>query len=166
MRPAGKIDGNQGLMEKFADHLYSAYCLCRERLVEWLCDACGIQLQPEDISRVQTRLGSKSETDFIVRHGGLLSFCMVSESGPGPQSWASGFTTTNWRRRRGAPPPRLTAATADFARSLRISRGRCCVPRLWQSHENTGAPNGSYASPWYLGRPRSMCVAGWRRMLG
>ena len=42
---------------------------------------------------MQTRLGSKSETDFIVRHGGLLSFCMVSESGPGPRSWASGFTT-------------------------------------------------------------------------
>jgi len=30
--------------------------------------------------------------------GGLLSCFMVSELGPGPQSWASGFTTTKWRR--------------------------------------------------------------------
>eukprot|EP01043_Picozoa_sp_COSAG02_P047536 COSAG02_NODE_4567_length_5211_cov_1170.642606_1_plen_91_part_00 len=40
--------------------------LCRERLGCRVCDACGIELQLENISRVQTRLGSKTETASFV----------------------------------------------------------------------------------------------------
>ena len=41
----------------------SAYCLMSiHSLLGDLCDACGIKLQLGNISRVQTRLGSKTET--------------------------------------------------------------------------------------------------------
>ena len=40
-----------------------AYCLMSiHSLLGDLCDACGINLQLGNISRVQTRLGSKTET--------------------------------------------------------------------------------------------------------
>ena len=68
-----------------------------------MCDACGIQLQlhVENISRVQTRLGSKTETDFHRSSWRTIEILHGLGIGSWSPSWASGFTTTNsvasWR---------------------------------------------------------------------
>ena len=58
-----------------------------------MCDACGIQLQLENISRVQTRLGSKTETDFHRSSWRTIEILHGLGIGSWSPSWASGFTT-------------------------------------------------------------------------
>ena len=68
-----------------------SYCLLSGEVD--LCDACGIQLQLENISRVRTRSGSKTETDFHRSSWRTIEILHGLGIGSWSPSWASGFTT-------------------------------------------------------------------------
>ena len=57
------------------------------------CDAYGIVAAREHFSGANPIRVQDRNQVFGDLRGGLLSYFMVSELGPGPQSWASGFTT-------------------------------------------------------------------------
>ncbi len=61
---------------------------------------------------------------------------------------------------------RENGAVQNSVRSHHISHARCCVPQLWQCHQNSGSPEHRTPLPGGWDCPRALVLPVCRELLG